>query len=131
MQFELLKSFVQEGPLTVTVNGNCMQQTIPDGSRLRLESSNAYWPGDAVAFRRSDGEIVCHRFLGYVLTRNGWRAITRAENTRQMDAPVYLKDVLGKVTLLNGRHYRPGWIDRTAAVKFYFSGIIKKLKTYV
>lgn len=131
MQFELLKSFVREGPLTMTVDGNCMQQTIPNGSRLRLESCRTYWPGDAVAFRRSDGEIVCHRFLGYILTRTGWRAITGAENTHQMDAPVYLKDVLGKVTLLDGRHYRPGFNDRTAAVKFYLSSIIKKLKTYV
>ena len=108
-----------------------MQQTIPDGSRLRLESNRTYWPGDAVAFRRSDGEIVCHRFLGYILNRTGWRAITGAENTQQMDAPVYLRDILGKVTLLNDRHYRPGLSDRTAAVKFYLSSIIKKLKKHV
>ena len=125
MQFELLKTFAQEGPLTVVVNGNCMQRTIAEGSRLRLENKRGYWPGDVIAFKRNDGKIVSHRFLGYAPSRNGWRVITRAENTREVDAPVFVRCVLGKVTSVNDVAFHPGIKDRARAVIQFIAAVAR------
>ena len=134
MQFELLKTFAHEGPLTVVVNGDCMQETIPGGSRLRLESRPGYWPGDVIAFKRGDGKIVSHRFLGYVPGRSGWRVVTCAENTRRVDAPVLVQEVLGKVILVDGQSFHPAIRHRARAVTRYFAAVIRliveKIGTY-
>ena len=127
MHFELLKTFAQEGPLTVVVNGDCMQRTIPRGARLRLENRRIYWPGDAVAFKRGDDQIVCHRFLGYLLTRRGWCVITRAENSKRADMPVYARHVLGKVTRVDDAPFSPGMKDRLKALLFYLPAVMQQL----
>ena len=127
MQFELLKSLVREGPLTVVVNGDCMRRTIPAGSDLRLESRRVYWPGDAVAFKRGDGSIVCHRLLGYFPTRNGWRVLTRADNARQADMPVFASYVLGKVTRVGAETFGACFKDRARAWLDYFPAMLRQL----
>ena len=124
MQFEILKTFVQEGPLTVVVNGDCMQRTIPGGSRLRLENRRRYWPGDVIAFKRGDGKIVSHRLLGYAPGRTGWLVITRAENARQVDVPVFVREVLGKVTHVDDELFQPAMKDRARAVTQYFAAVL-------
>ena len=127
MQFELLKTFAREGPLTVAVDGDCMQGTMPCGSVLRLESERKYWPGDVIAFKRKDGKIVCHRLLGYVPGRNGWCVITRAENSVQVDKPVLLSSVLGKVTLIDDEPFHPELKTRARSVLQYFAAVIRWL----
>jgi hypothetical protein len=127
MQFEVLKNFIQEGPLTVVVDGDCMQQTIASGSRLRLEGGRRYWPGDVIAFKRGDGNVVSHRFLGYAPGRTGWRVITRAENTSQVDVPVPVREVLGKVTYVDDELFNPMMKDRARAVAQYFAAVMRWL----
>jgi hypothetical protein len=127
MQFELLKTFSREGPLTVVVDGDCMQGTISGGSRLRLESERKYWPGDVIAFKRNDGKIVCHRLLGYVPASNGWRVITRAENSVEVDKPVLLRNVLGKVTFVSDEPFHPELKTRARSVAQYFAAVIRWL----
>ena len=127
MHFDLLKKFVQEGPLTVIVDGECMQRTIPEGSRLRLESKRKYWPGDVVAFKRGDGKIVCHRFLGFFPGRSGWSVITRAENSKRADKPAYVRYVLGKVAGVDDELFSAGMKDRAMALMHYFPAIMRQL----
>ena len=133
MQFELLKSFAQEGPVTVVVDGDCMQQTIPSGARLLLEFKRNYWPGDVIAFKRNDDKIVCHRLLGYAPGRNGWRVITRAENTDQVDVPVNVGHVLGKVISVDDEPFQPQLKTRFRAAANYFYAVarwlVSKIKT--
>lgn len=126
MQFELLKSFAQEGPLTATVSGDCMCGSIPEGSQVQLQSRRFYRTGDVIAFRRGDGKIVCHRFLGYIPSRKGWRVITRAENSRHVDVPVSVRLVLGHVAGLDGKPYGPGFKHRSRALVQYFTAIIRR-----
>ncbi len=108
MHFDLLKEFINQGPLTVRVTGLCMDAVISPDSDLRLENSNRYYPGDIIAFKRGNGELVSHRFLGYVLGRSGWRVITRADNAGRADAPAAIRNVLGRVTHVNGKPHKPG-----------------------
>jgi len=127
MQFELIKAFAQEGPLTLVVNGDCMQRTIPNGSRLSIEPKRTYWPGDALVYKRGDGQIMCHRFLGYVPGRNGWRVMTRADNTDRSDALVDTESVLGKVIRVDGKSFKPNLEDRAGAVLAFYSTVLQKI----
>lgn len=108
VQFNLLKEFINQGSLTVQVTGSCMDTAISPGSDLRLENSNRYYPGDIIAYKRGNEELVSHRFLGYVRDRSGWRVITRADSADRADAPAAIRNVLGRVTHVNGEPYKPG-----------------------
>ena len=119
MHFELLKTLAQDGPLTVVVSGDCMQQAIAEGSRLRLENDRTYWPGDVIAFRRRDDKIVSHRLLGYAPSRDGWRVVTRADAARLADRPVLVREVLGKVTAVNDTPFKPRDGERADAMLQY------------
>ena len=122
MKFFLLKEFLQEGPLTVHVTGGCMQGSIPQGTQVRLAHHHLYWPGDIVAFRRGNDDVVSHRFLGYLPGRRGWRVITRADNAHRADSPALLLHVLGCVTHVGGEPFQPGLINRTRAMLAWFPG---------
>ena len=122
MKFFLLKEFLQEGHLTVHVTGGCMQESIPQGTQVRLARRHLYWPGDIVAFRRGSDDVVSHRFLGYLPGRRGWRVITRADNAQRADSPALLLHVLGRVTHVRGEPFQPGFMHRTRAVLAWFPG---------
>ena len=125
MNFNLLKKFIQQGPLTVHVNGDCMKEILPAGSDARLEGCLFYWPGEVVAFRRGKDEIVSHRFLGYFPGRRGWLALTRADSARCADNPIALDHVLGRVTHVNGVSLRPGFVYRLNAAIDWFPAAAK------
>lgn len=129
MQFDVLKKFAQEGPLTVVVNGDCMQRTIPAGSSLRIEIRRLYYPGDAVAFKRGDGKIVCHRLLGYFPSRNGWRVLTQADNSGNADKSVFAKSVLGKATQVEDTLLRISIVDRGRALLRYLRAVLNQIVT--
>ena len=116
MKFDILTSFMQEGPLTFDIKGGCMQAVLPDGSQVRVERRGWYVPGDIVTFRRGENGIATHRILGYVPGRGGWRILTRADEAQRADAPVPLACVLGRVTGIDGHAYRPGLRDRLRAL---------------
>ncbi len=123
MRFELLQKFAMDGPLTVCITGTCMQGTIRQDSDVRLLKKSWYWPGDIVACGRAGGELVSHRFLGYLPGLHGWRVITRADNVPRADAPATVRRVLGCVTHVNDEPYRPAMTVRARAVGAYFPAI--------
>ncbi len=116
MRFEVIKEFIDQGPMTVQLTGVCMQSAIPANSDVRLEKKSIYWPGDIIAFRRGDDEVVSHRFLGYLPGRKCWRVITRADSAGAADGPVPVKDVLGRVSHVERKPYRPSLNDRAKAL---------------
>ena len=127
MKFYVLKQFIQQGPLTVQVTGDCMRQVIPVDSQVRLEAKRIYWPGDIVAFKRGVDQIVSHRYLGYLPGRNGWLAVTRADNAPHADAPVRFSDLLGHVTHINGSPWRPGPMERIRALGGWCSAVFSAI----
>ena len=82
-------------PMTLVVDGQCMGDSLPHGSEVRIEPRRFYWPGDIVVYGRGDGRLVSHRFLGYIRGRTGWLALTRADTARAADGPVKVDRVLG------------------------------------
>lgn len=116
MKFDILTSFITEGPLTLRIEGSCMHAVIPRGSDVRVERSSWYLPGDIVTVRRGETGIVTHRALGYLPGRGGWRLLTKADQAAGTDAPVPLASVLGRVTGIDGRDYRPAFRDRLGAL---------------
>jgi len=120
MNFNLLKSFIQQGPLTVHINGDCMNANLPAGCDARLEACSFYWPGEIVVFRRGGDEIVSHRLLGYLPGRRGLKALTRADSASHADNPVTLDYVLGRVTHIDGVSFQPGFLHRLNAAVDWF-----------
>lgn len=116
MRIEIIKEFLGQGPMTVQVTGVCMHSALPAGSDVRLEKKSIYWPGDIIAVRRGDHEVVSHRFLGYFPGRKCWRVITQADSAGAADGPVSVKDVLGRVTHVDCGQYRPSMKNRAKAL---------------
>ena len=52
---------------SLRVKGDCMQPVIVDQALVYLKRQKIYLPGDVVTYRNGIGQLVCHRFLGYVL----------------------------------------------------------------
>lgn len=101
--FETLRGLAREGALTVRVDGACMAGTLPDGSRVRVSRRRACLPGDVAVYRRGDGRLVSHRFLGYLPTGLGWVALTRADSQAAADPLVARSQLLGQVTHVDER----------------------------
>lgn len=123
VKFDVLKQFIQQGPLTVQVTGSCMNRSVAAASDVRLEESMFYWPGDIIAFKRGEEQLVSHRFLGYLPGRSGCLLITRADNAQKPDSPVARKHVLGRVTHINGCLFRPDVMDRIGALAAWLPAI--------
>jgi len=127
MNFELLKEFILEGPLTCQVKGSCMGRPVLPGCQLRLAHRRTLWPGDIVTCKRGNDELVSHRMLGYLPGRGGWRVITRADTASHADHPVPVHNVLGAVTHLDGKPYRPGPGIRIRALTAWFPAALNWL----
>jgi hypothetical protein len=102
MQYHYIQEMSRSGPLTIRVNGQCMADSLPDGSDVTIVRRVLYWPGDIVILGRGDGQLLSHRILGYVVGRRGWRAVTMADTESKPDAPVPLNRILGKAVMVNG-----------------------------
>ena len=127
MKFKLLKDFILEGSLTCHVTGSCMDRPISPGSEVRLARKHPWWPGDIVTCKRGDDELVSHRLLGYLPGRGGWKVITRADTAKVADQPVPIHHVLGSVTHLDGKPYRPGPGIRVRALTAWFPAVLRWL----
>ena len=125
MQAEILKDFLHAGPLTLTVDGDCMQATLPDGAEIRVERHSFYWPGDVVVFQRSDGRLVSHRLLGYVPGRSGWNAMIQADHRTYADGPVARSSIIGRVTMANGETVRCSHRQRLSSLLRYVPAAVR------
>ena len=78
-----------------TVRGGSMGETLPPGTRIRieLEQDARYMPGDVVAFFVGT-TLVVHRIVADIGKR---RVITRGDATYAPDPPVAFSNILGRV----------------------------------
>jgi hypothetical protein len=95
--FAALRGLAREGPVEVTVRGECMAPLLADGSRARVAAARLYLPGDVIVFRAADGRLLAHRLLGYRLQAGRLALVTRGDACPVHDAPVPLDSVLGRV----------------------------------
>jgi hypothetical protein len=126
MDFNVLTHLLAQGPLTVKVTGDCMRPSIQPGLDVRLSRRRAYWPGDILAFLRSDGSIVSHRLLGPVwVPGRGWKMMTRADASPRPDPLVACGHILGKVSHIQHETYRPGATTRLRALAAWARGLFR------
>lgn len=129
MYFDTIKSLINEGPLTIYVDGECMTGTLKDGGRLSVEQKSLYWPGDVIVFARGDNSLVSHRFLGYARGRSGWLALTRADVSNSADCPCHVSRILGKVQSVENTRIKCTRGHRLKAVFHYFEALMHTLMT--
>ncbi len=94
---DLLRDIAGNEELTIFVSGPCMDPVLPDGSRIHVRRKRWYWPGDVVAFRRSDGRLLVHRTLGYAVGRRGLALLAKGDRLAREDEPVSLTHIVGRV----------------------------------
>jgi hypothetical protein len=90
-----LRELAREAPLRVTIAGGCMMPGIAQGSTLEVAAARVYWPGDVIVFRRGDGQLVAHRFIGLRPGRPA-RLFTQADAARTADSALAATDVVGR-----------------------------------
>jgi hypothetical protein len=90
-----LREAVRQGGLAVRVAGDSMVPALPEGTRVTVRPTRVFWPGDLVAYARTDARLVVHRVLGY---RPGWRwtLLTRGDAAGRPDPAVSLDRVVGR-----------------------------------
>ena len=75
-----------------------MEPHLVAGQTVGVESRALYWPGDIVAFRpRDSGPFRVHRVLGLRLHGVKVCLVTKGDRLQNLDAPVPLESVLGRV----------------------------------
>lgn len=131
MQTEIVKEFLEQGSVTLCITGECMAGTVPRDSRVRVKRKSMYWPGDIVAFQRFEENIVSHRFLGYFPGRRGWLALTRADSASTADAAICSDKVLGYISEIDDRPYRPSMLNRAGAVVRWIEASALKIVNHI
>jgi len=112
---------------TLRIRGGCMQPLIIDRARVTVKRQAVYLPGDVVAYQNGIGQFVCHRFLGYVLWRNGWRAMTRTDNAPQADALIQPGCLLGKVIVVEQQPLKVPFGARAQAAWKFLQAVSRRL----
>ena len=102
-----------------TIRGHCMRAPC-DGESVRVHKRAVYWPGDVLVVRGKD-RWFAHRFVGYVPSRHGWLALTRADRGGQADAASRASQIVGRVDT----EVRP-W-DRLGALRSYGCVLARRL----
>ena len=125
MQFETINQLIQDGPLTLDINGDCMLGSLPHGSQVQIKRRTFYWPGDIVVYGHADDRLVIHRFLGYIPGRQGWRGVTQADNVTRADAPVALGRILGKVSHIDQEPAACSLWQRLQAFVYYLLALLR------
>jgi hypothetical protein len=103
---QVLRDCLSSHPhVAFTVSGHCMAPALRDGERVHLVGPQRRAPrvGDVVLARQKEG-LRLHRLVwGPPLARRGaaWR--TKADRGRLLDPPLRAEDVLGTVSLVEGR----------------------------
>jgi hypothetical protein len=127
MNMHTLKELIGEGPLTLSVNGDCMTGALNNGSMVSVEHKRWYWPGDVIILAKADDSLVSHRFLGYALGRSGWLALTRADKAEMADSPCHVSRILGRVESVGGTVFSCTFMQRFTAIFNYFDMLAHSL----
>jgi hypothetical protein len=123
MDFKNIKALGMQVPLTLVINGDCMTGVLHDGCRVVTEYRRLYCPGDIIIYARGDDVLVSHRFLGYVLRRRGWLALTRADQSLITDAPCPVARVLGKIIRVDDKEVRVTTRQRILSFTHYWLAV--------
>jgi len=118
--FEALRRIAREGPVEVSVRGDCMAPLLADGERVRVAAARVYWPGDVLVFRAADGRLLAHRLLGYRPFAGGLALVTRGDACVVHDAPVPPAAVLGRIAAA-----RPSLAVRVRALRLFFGLVLR------
>lgn len=122
-RFEALRGLAREGPVEVSVRGDCMDPVLADGDRVRVAAARFYAPGDVIVFRAADGRLTAHRLLGYRVHRGRMALVTRGDGCGVHDPPVPLAAVLGRVEAA-----RPRLARRARALAGFLGILVKRLR---
>lgn len=95
----VLRDVAREAPLTLRVQGGCMEPSVSDGDEVRVRRQRIYLPGDVLAVHGKDGRLTLHRCLGYVIARDGLGVVTQADSSNTADTRVPLDRVIGRAEL--------------------------------
>lgn len=105
----------------VTATGTSMLPLIREGDALAVAHGVHQWRcGDVVLFRRPDG-LVAHRVLRVRRSSDGVTLLTKGDNAPNVDPPVSMDQVIGRIThihksdgrtiCITGRRWQiAGWI---------------------
>lgn len=118
--FEALRRIAREGPVEVSVRGDCMAPLLTDGARVRVAAARIYWPGDVLVFRGADGRLLAHRLLGYRPYGGGLALVTRGDGCAVHDAPVPPAAVLGRIAAAG-----PSLAVRISALRRFFGLVLR------
>jgi len=87
-------------PIRFTAHGSSMRPFIKDGDKITVYPANAYHlkAGDVVLYHTTGGRLTAHRITSIQNQGNQLRLNTRGDAAAGSDEPVYMEQVLGRVT---------------------------------
>jgi hypothetical protein len=110
-----------------------MRPQLLRGALVRVRATRWLWPGDVIAYARSDGALSVHRFLGYAWKNGALHAVTKADAGTAADALTPISSVLGRVSTRDewGTRLSIGTTDRLSAARWFLSsaahGVARRL----
>jgi phage repressor protein C with HTH and peptisase S24 domain len=84
-------------PITVTINGDCMQPLLHPGAQIEVCSARRYLPGDIVVLLAPDGHYLVHRVLGVYRRKGHRKLLTQADAATRPDRADSPDRVIGRV----------------------------------
>lgn len=111
---EGLRRLARSEGIALRIRGTCMEPDLRDGETVVVRARRIYLPGDVLAVRGA-GEIVVHRFLGYLPVGRGWQVWTQADEAARPDSAVRPGDVVGRVERRSGEAVRVTLRQRSRA----------------
>ncbi len=93
-----------------------------DGEWVEVANARWLWPGDVIVTESPKSHQI-HRFLGYRLSRQGWVALTQADDASRPDTAHALERVLGRASVDVTVH------DRVRAVGRYVTALGARLRS--
>ncbi len=97
--------------LKIPIRGTSMLPTLQEGDQVLVRMARLYLPGQILVFVDRHGQIRCHRLMAVTRGTEGWMFRMKGDNAPDLDAPVTVNRILGRVTriLRDGRSAGPLW----------------------
>lgn len=92
-----LREMGADEPITVTINGDCMQPLLRPGAQIEVRSARRYLLGDIVVLLAPDGRYLVHRVLGVYRRKGRRKLLTQADAATRPDRADSPDRVIGRV----------------------------------